>query len=793
MEQHTSLRDIDFAYQIHHFLNLFWRWKWYILLAIPLSAALAIFSVMYFGLTKKPPLTATVLIGLDNRAAENTWGNITDMYQNKERMLLNRAFLEKAVQRLSLQLSITEYSRYDIFDSVFVDTSAPYGTFHFEIDDINSDLFRIRYSNSQMNIKDKIVELGALSTLKSLNISGVFLSFSKSFLISPHQFTFSVLPMRHTIDNLLGRFKVTSPNPREQTYYFTATLEGTDYPLVSQTVNTIADLFVENNLALRRRRMKETLFILEKQLNAAENQLTQSKNELKQFLSANPAVGLSQSTQLAMNELINLETRSMEANNLIDQSNDLKSRLNSSTDDDIVRVISEVITLLQSHGSLSASSLQLSLNQYQQDKSKAVGNYDKSHPIFKEINSKLLSLKSRTDEALNSFTIQLRKSMTDKDLSISKITSRMQGLPSKELQLAELQRRQEIDSEIFTSLLAKFNEAKVAETVQSADVFIMDYAVQPIPPSPRKQLTNVALIVMSCMLLLTFGPAVFFDLLDKTARTEQVLIKLLPYRFLVTLPRIKVFNSDNQNQSNKNDQSKIKSGKCNQKSGILISNNINNIYPSYTLELFRSLNTKIQLDLYDEPNKSIAISSLNMSEGKSTVAANLAISIAEHGIKTILIDCDLRKGVCNHLFNLPKSPGLTDYLSSVVDKKQSSTPTVIPLQRSSFPNLWVITSGPPADNPQKLISSTAMLLLKKRLQQQPFFLVFDSPPIGLATDAAILSNLVSRYIIVVKAGNTNTADLRKVIQKDFPIIENKILGVILNMGETANQVKYYKY
>ena len=86
-----------------------------------------------------------------------------------------------------------------------------------------------------------------------------------------------------------------------------------------------------------------------------------------------------------------------------------------------------------------------------------------------------------------------------------------------------------------------------------------------------------------------------------------------------------------------------------------------------------------------------------------------------------------------------------------------------------------------------------MIALKRRMKLQPFFLVFDSPPIGLATDAALLNNLVSRYMLVVKAGHTNIINLCKIIQKDFPVIEKKLLGVVLNMGETVNPSGYYKY
>jgi capsular exopolysaccharide synthesis family protein len=788
MEQQTSIKNIDFKYMIHHYLHLFWRWKWYIFLAAPLSAVLAIKAVSFLGLTNKPPLTATVLIGVEKHPNLNTW-NLEDLYLNKERLLLNRNFLEHVARSLSLQFNVSGYSRYDIFDSVVVDSNAPIGSFSMEIDNVNKEIYHISYSNNQMNIKNKVIKLGSISLLDTLNLSGIQLYFSKSFLLNPHSFNFSVCSMRSTIDNILSRLKVSSPNPREQNYFFSVLYEGSDYPLVTQTVNTLADMFVESNLSLKQRKIKETLAILEKQLDAAGDQLSKSKNELKQFLAHNPDVGLSVSTQLAINELIRLESGTMENNSLTELSSDLKSRLSNCAQEETERLIAEAIAFLQSHGNPSASSLQLSLNQHQEEKRNITGNYDRNHPIFKEIDNKLSNLKARTIQALDSFVYQLKKSKSDKYKSISRISSRLQGIPSKELQLAELQKKQEINSEIYSSLLIKFNEAKLSETVQRADVFIMDYAVQPIPPSSRSQQINALLMIILTMLVITLGPAIFFDLLDKTVRTEQELRRLVPYNFLVTLPKIKRLNTA-EKSAKTNDKDKTPKGKK-QTNQLLICDS-QSFSPPFIIELFRSLNTKIQLDLYNETDKSIAITSLSLNEGKSTVAANLALSIAEHGIKTILIDCDIRKGVSHELFNLQKSPGLSDYLSSALDSNDSAFPN-IPVQKTFNSNLWLVSCGKYVDNPQKYLSSTAMIALKKRMRLQPFFLVFDSPPIGLATDAALLSNLTSRYLLVVKAGHTNIINLCKIIQMDFPLIDKKILGVVLNMGETSNYYGYYKY
>jgi hypothetical protein len=199
-------------------------------------------------------------------------------------------------------------------------------------------------------------------------------------------------------------------------------------------------MFVESNLFLKRRKIKETLAILEKQLDAAEDQLSKSRNELRNFLAMNPDVGLSVSTQLAINELIRLETGSMNNNNLTELTYDLKKRLSNCTQEETERLIAEAIAFLQSNGNPSASSLQLSLTQYQEERRNTTGNYDRRHPIFKELDNKLLNLKAKTVQALDIFVSQLIKAKSDKHESMNRISSRLQSIPSKELQLAELQK-----------------------------------------------------------------------------------------------------------------------------------------------------------------------------------------------------------------------------------------------------------------------------------------------------------------------------------------------------------------
>ena len=780
-----SLKDIDFKHFFHHYLRLLWKWKWYTLLAGPAAGGIALFAVLQLGLLKYPPLPATVFIGLDNpnkKASDVFSGNT----QNKERLLLHRPFLEKVVKRLSLQMVLPGNSRDELFDSLQVDSTAPLGSFRLILEKENHNSYQILFSNKSEQIKDKVIESGKFVTLERLNFSGINIKFSEAFQKNPQNISFSIVPMRFAVDQIINKIKVTSPNPREQTFYFSATLEGSDYALVAQTLNTIADLFIENSISMQKRLMKETIVELEKQLAAAELQQSQSKSRIKSFLEQNPSAGLSQSTQQIMTELISLETGTYESSNLIEELHNLKSRYQSASKSDQLQVINEMIVFLQTHGSLSAPALQVNLLQYSQEKENALQNYAKTHPIFTEIEGKFASLNSRTIQAIDSYIEQLKKSTIVRNQSIQKITSKLQGLPSQELQFAELQKRQDIDSDIYSRLLAKFNEAKVSETVRGPDVFIMEYAVPPIAPSRLLQFAKCAGIIFLSIVLIGFGPAVGLDFIDKTARTEQIITKMLPYRFLETIPVIKIPALQNQSK-------KIKGEPSAQVREILIT--LPGIEPPSAIELFRSLTTKIILDFYEIADKSLVVTSFEMDEGKSTVAVNMAISLAQHGIKTVIIDCDLRRGVTHKILSLNKTPGLSDHLTNAnktASQIQASS-TSIPLQTTAIPNLWAISSGTMDETPQRLLRSNAMVTLKQRLLDESFFVIIDSPPVAVASDSAILHNLTSKYVLVVRAGSTNIISLRKILTKDYPMIDNKVLGVVLNMGENTVPSRYYSY
>jgi capsular exopolysaccharide synthesis family protein len=790
--QQQSLKEIDFNYYIGHYARLFWKWKWYIITIGPIIGVIAFLTILKLGLLTYPPLPATVIFGL-NTTNLRAYSDFNDNNLNRERLIRNRAFIEQVVSKLSLQLIIDKHARYNIFDSISVDSNSLMGNFFFTLNKDNKSNFTLTYTNKNSQMKNIVLESGSISSLRQVNMNGVQLTFSKAFIQEPFSFTFKIIRMRYAVDRILGKLRVTSPNLREGINYFSATYEGTDYPLVSQTLNTIADMFVDKNTGLQRKRMSETIKELEKQLAAADVQLSKSKSELKNYLASNPSAGLSEATQSTMTELIDLETGTSQVTMLIDEVESLKQRWESASKEDKFLIAHEMIVFLQTHNSLAAPALQASLTQYTAEKETAMQNYAKSHQIFSDIDTKFSILYTRIIQAIDIFISEKKRIQRDRKSSIQKITSRLHTIPNQELHLAELQRNQEIDAGIYSTILEKYNEAKVAETVDDGNIYIMEYALQPIAPSRLIQFAKSLGIIIAAMILFSFGPAVALDLIDKTVRSEQAVVKLLSYRFLETIPLVK-FKKNKQPATNSKEKSSEKSSMNQYRlKEILITDP--SIEPPIILEKFRSLVTKIQLDFHNNADKSLVVTSFEMDEGKSTIATNLAISFAEQGIKTILIDCDLRRGVTHRFLSINKTPGLSEYLTSHESHQSTAenrlvSPSII---KTAIPNLWTMPAGTLIDNPQKLLHSPVLKQLKDDLLKQSFMIIFDSPPVAVAADCAILSNVSSRYLLVIRAGRTNVVTLKKIIVKDYPMINEKVLGVVLNMGDNDVPSRYYSY
>lgn len=205
---------------------------------------------------------------------------------------------------------------------------------------------------------------------------------------------------------------------------------------------------------------------------------------------------------------------------------------------------------------------------------------------------------------------------------------------------------------------------------------------------------------------------------------------------------------------------------------------------SAAAEAYRALRTNIQFASPDHPIRTILATSTGAEDGKSTTIANLAITLAQAGQRTILVDCDLRRPSLHRLFGLTNEQGLT---SMVLDANAAAAP---PLQQTLEPNLMLLSSGPLPPNAAELLGSQRMQAAINTLKGQADFLLLDTPPIIAVTDAAVLAPQVDGVLLVINAGHTRR-DLARRAKGLLDKVGANILGVVLNNAQLERD--YYKY
>ena len=208
---------------------------------------------------------------------------------------------------------------------------------------------------------------------------------------------------------------------------------------------------------------------------------------------------------------------------------------------------------------------------------------------------------------------------------------------------------------------------------------------------------------------------------------------------------------------------------------------------STTAEAFRTLRTNIQFANIDKNIKSIVMTSSDPDEGKSTVLVNLAITMAHADQKVLLIDADLRKPSIHKYFEVVESNGLTNILMD--NGEEGNRIQMIP----EVPGLHIITSGPIPPNPSELLSSEQMKKFIGKMKEKYDFVLIDSPPVGVVTDAAILSTIVEGTLLVCRQGDTLIESVQFAKEKLEKVNAN-ILGVVLNgVKRTGKKYDYYYY
>ncbi|MCZ6678821.1 MAG: AAA family ATPase [Candidatus Poribacteria bacterium] len=591
-----------------------------------------------------------------------------------------------------------------------------------------------------------------------------------------------------------------------------------------EMANKIAAVFQEFIKEDMRGQMKETEKFTTEQRDIVKAKLESAEEQLRQFQVLNQTINLEAEAEMIIQNVGQLD---LQKTQLTQRLEGAKARLQSLTDK-LNTVSQNVLSAETLTDNPNVLQLEQQLHGNQIRLAELKDKYPKlDHPEIKRLQARIKetqeeiaredrqrvtsqttspnpvhqALEQQTIEALAEIR-QIERQLQELNLTIESYDNLIEKWPEKQLELARLKRTLLLNQEMFSTLEATKQEASIVSAAELGSVKILERANIPdCPVSPRKKLNLVLGLLVG--FALGIGLAFLREYFDNTYPTLEEAQRQLEYlpeppSFLGMVPVIEA--SDHRTPLVAHDAPK-----------------------SGAAEAFRILRTKLQFLNPEIPLKTVLITSSTPGEGKSTIASNLAVTLAQMNKKVLLIDADMRRPVQHHVFTsatlvhaqqqLPsessgdsvssgalepleisladqRKPGLSELLVRMNELEPREALYSV-VKKTEVDNLHLISSGTIPPNPAELLNSEVMQKLMELVEQEYDYVIFDSPPVRAVADPIILSTLVDTVIFVFDIAKTRKYEILGGIESLNESAAKKI-GALCNLTNPQHG-GYYGY
>lgn len=557
------------------------------------------------------------------------------------------------------------------------------------------------------------------------------------------------------ISRLLGGLQVV---PLRGSRIVDLTYQSTDPALAMQLVNAQAKAYVDQSLEFRFLSSKDATNWLGERLAEQREQVSQAELRLQKYREQNNTVGIDSGENIVLQKLTDLNREVTKAKT---------ERLNREAVYDQLRNIQKSPAALDAAPAILSNAFiqqqRAELSTLQRQEADLSQKFDDNYPPLKTLRGQIqtaqIKLTADINKVLQGVENEYNAALAaERNLVAAYESQKKEALSANRtaIEFSVLQREVESARSIYQTFLQRSKETGASSEQRTSNVRIVDLAELPRSPvSPNRQLDLTAGFGGGLVLALFVG--FFFEYLDNRFKTPDELKTHLGIPSLGMLPLIR---------------------------------HTDDVYPTITdpkfvklAEAFRTVRTNVIFSSAEQGSRTLGITSTSPGEGKTVVSSNLGISLAQAGMRVLIIDADMRKPKIHKVFNLEREPGLSNLMVGTAKASQC-------VRKTDIQNVWVLPAGRTPPNAAELLGSARFREFIGSLSAHFDWIIVDTPPVLAVADASVVGHVVKDMMFVVAAEMAS----RHAAQSAMEQLGNariRVIGGVLNRVDLDRNEYYY--
>jgi len=576
------------------------------------------------------------------------------------------------------------------------------------------------------------------------------------------------------LDAYIDRLEIT---PIQGTRLVKIAFSTPDPELAARVANMHAKAYLEQGIELRSHAHDEARYFLQEKLAELKDRVEKSEAALNRYRQDRGIISLDNRDNIVIERLADLNKRLTEAE---------ADRIGLEAQTRLIRQ-NEYNALPAVIDNRLIQTLKIELSRLEGERADLATKVQAGDPVLGQFQARVEQTKRRLQQEIQRTVAGIKSAYAVAKQKEDELRAKMEQQKTLALSLKDaavdyaiLARAVDTNRQLYDSVLSRVKEMEVAAVLRASNVSVIDQAVPPVKPvRPRKALS----LLLSAVLGLTGGVGLAFvvEHCTNTLRTSQEVERYLRLPNLGIIPDF-VSSARRSPLSSQpaSPGAQPLDGSAAQAGFVLAHDPF-----SITTEAYRMLRTTLLVAQAETPPKTLLFTSGMHGEGKTVTAVNTAAVLAQMGVRVLLIDADLRCSACHTVLGVENKSGLAEVLAGRWEPSDVIRPTV-------SEHLFVLSSGSVPSNPAELVGSKQMRAILASLQEQYDYILIDSPPVMLASDAMLLATMVDGVVLVANAQRTPKQVVREARTR-LTCAQAKILGVVLNQLNIRHQEYAYYY